>query len=297
MRLLESRLMASVSRTRVTAQCAVVVLFTILSGHTRAWGTEGHHIVARLAWSQMTPAAKRAAQDLLGAEDFVASSTWADEVRAERPETYNWHFVDIPYDQYGYDAARDCVPSPRGDCVVAELERARHALMDKALPKAQRAEALKFVIHFVGDLHQPLHAIDNHDRGGNDVHVTVAGHASTDRGGLTLHAVWDSTLIAERGIDETAYVDTLRQELNQYPPSAGPIDFASWAGEAHQRALEYAYTYPGFTPGRPPSGVVELSADYQKQALLAIDHQFELAGIRLAAVLNEALASGTPRRP
>ncbi len=77
-------------------------------------------------------------QALLGSEDFVAAATWADEIRSQRPETYNWHFVDIPFGEMKYDAARDCKPTPQGDCAIAQLERARK---DLPTPRCHRSGA------------------------------------------------------------------------------------------------------------------------------------------------------------
>src|SRR6187431_287238 len=143
-----------------------------------AWGAVGHRVVARIAWALMTPTARSQATALLevqpdlipkaGQDAFVAAGTWADEVRSTRPESYNWHFVDIPVDQPSYDAKRDCPPTEKGDCVIAEIARAQVELVESGRSIPLKGEALKFLIHFVGDLHQPLHSVDNHDRGGND---------------------------------------------------------------------------------------------------------------------------------
>jgi hypothetical protein len=255
----------------------------------RAWGPEGHFLVARIALSQMTPETKRAVLDLLEGDDFVASATWADEIRSQRPESYNWHFVNIPYSEMTYVPERDCKPTASGDCVIAELERNRRVLSDATAPKAIRKEALKFLIHFVADLHQPLHAIDSHDRGGNDVHVVLDGRLPPPRP-LNLHAVWDTTLISLSGMDEAAYLNSLLRDLRTNPVSPFPLDFVKWAQEAHQIAVEYVYTYKRFSPSGPPADPIELNAEYQKKAPLAIDHQLELAGVRLAGILNGAFA-------
>src|SRR5262249_16710726 len=137
----------------------------------RAWGGEGHRIIARIALSLMTSEAADQARALLDAEDFVAVSTWADAVRSERTASATWHFLGIPLDQPTYIAERDCAPTEHGDCVIAALVRARAAIGDPGRTADQRREALKFLIHFVGDFHQPLHDIGNHDRGGNEVAV------------------------------------------------------------------------------------------------------------------------------
>lgn len=105
---------------------AVVGLVVCATGaEVRTWGGVGHHIISRIALTQMTPDARQLVQDLLGDEDFIEISTWADRVRSERAETSNWHFVNIPYAAPACDPARDCLPTDRGDCVVAAIERAR----------------------------------------------------------------------------------------------------------------------------------------------------------------------------
>src|SRR5580692_10642005 len=150
-----------------------------------AWGDEGHRIVALIAASELTPQAKTQVESLLGGDassSMADLSTWADEIKFHRHETSPWHYVDIEIDSTGYDPARDC---PTGDCVVAQIERDERIVGDRSLAMPVRAEALKFLIHFVGDLHQPLHCADNHDRGGNEVKV-ILGRRSTN-----LHAVWD----------------------------------------------------------------------------------------------------------
>ncbi|MFI5177102.1 MAG: S1/P1 nuclease [Vicinamibacterales bacterium] len=278
---------------KLTRQAVVLAAIAVClsSPSVHSWGPEGHHIVAKIALGRLTPEAKKATQDLLGTEDFVAVSTWADEIRSQRPETYNWHFVDIPYDQLNYLATRDCKPTPQGDCILAELDRARHDLTDAALPKEKRAEALKWIIHLMGDVHQPLHCIDNHDRGGNDVFVSLVGQPPPPPGvRVNLHGVWDTRLIAMQTLDENAYVQTLAAEFQSTAIAGVPIDFTAWAESTHQIAVEYAYVYPGFSPGAPPPAtqLVPLDKEYQDKARLAVDHQLELAGVRLASVLNSA---------
>ena len=161
-----------------------------------AWGAVGHRVVARIAWAWLTPAAgprpRRCSAAGVDAVS-VAAATWADEVRSARPETYNWHFVDIPSASRDTTPTRDCPATEKGDCVIAEIARARVDLVDARRTSALKAEALKFLIHFVGDLHQPLHAIDNHDRGGNDVSVNAL--RGEEGRATNLHAAWDTGLI------------------------------------------------------------------------------------------------------
>jgi nuclease S1 len=273
----------------VTIALAAVLLVPCGAIRLSAWGAVGHHVVARVAWALMTPEARAEATSLLdgGQDVFVAAATWADEVRNDRPQTYNWHFVDIPIDQPKYDAARDCPATEKGDCVIAEIERARAELTDASRPASLRAESLKFLIHFVGDLHQPLHAIDNHDRGGNDVKVTSLRDGPDGRA-TNLHAVWDTGIINLSTTTEAARANTLIDTLRAHPLDV-TIDVVKWAEESHAVGLKAVYTYSGFSPAGPPQNPVTLSPDYITQAAATMDQQIMKGGARLAAVVNGLL--------
>jgi hypothetical protein len=95
--------------------------FVLAAAPLGAWGGTGHHVVVRIALAQLPPAVAAAVHDLLGAEDPVEASTWADRVRGDRPWTYNWHFVNVPIDARSYVAERDCRPTDEGDCIVAAI--------------------------------------------------------------------------------------------------------------------------------------------------------------------------------
>lgn len=262
-----------------------------------AWGAVGHRVVARIAWALMTAEARERVAALfesgqepgreLRAQDaFIASATWADEVRAARPETYNWHFVDIPVGETRYDAARDCPPTERGDCAIAQIARARAEVVDAGRSIALRAESLKFLIHIVGDLHQPLHAIDNHDRGGND--VRVAALRGEDGRATNLHAVWDTGLINLSTETEIARADRLLaqfQEQTQSQPFDVVLDAVKWAEESHEVGVRVVYRYPSFVPTGPGLEPIVLDDAYRTAAIAEIDRRQQLAGVRLATLL------------
>ena len=153
---------------------ALVLAVGIAPPPCLAWGVEGHRIIAAIAADELTPVAKRQIEQLLGSPDasrgMIEASTWADEIRSSRPQTASWHFVDIPIGSAGYDYLRDCI---RQNCVVSQIDRVERALADKRVLASGRAEALRFLIHFVGDVHQPLHAADNRDKGGNGTRVVL----------------------------------------------------------------------------------------------------------------------------
>src|SRR5579863_163076 len=124
-----------------------------------AWGPEGHDLVARIAEAQLTPTAREQVAAILGPNATMASiSSWADQVRRQRSATAPWHYVDIPINKPHYDRTRDCA---KDNCVVQQIEVEKAALRSPSTSETDRREALMFLIHFIGDMHQPLHSSDN----------------------------------------------------------------------------------------------------------------------------------------
>ena len=150
-----------------------------------AWGHEGHEIIALIAEHYMTSATIAKTDVLLGGAGIDSVASWADDYRRDHRETGPWHYIDIPLADSRIDMAREC---PNGDCVIAKAEYFLGILRDPKADRASKAEALKFVVHFVGDMHQPLHDEDNGDKGGNERHVIFDGKPDT------LHWVWDTGL-------------------------------------------------------------------------------------------------------
>ena len=169
---------------------AAIALVVAPATQALAWGTEGHRVVAEIAEQYLEPETVRQVRELLTIENATSLanvSTWADQVRPQRRATGPWHYVDIQIGDAAYDAGRDC---PDSNCVVAKIDEFVKVLADRNASSGARLEALKFVVHFVGDLHQPFHTTDNHDRGGNEILVVFGGRKTN------LHAVWDTGLLA-----------------------------------------------------------------------------------------------------
>jgi hypothetical protein len=136
------------------------------------WGQEGHSIIAEIGQRRLTPAAVAEVARLLGDNHSLASvASWADDERDIRPETANWHFVDIPINSNSFDPATECAPSDAGDCVIAELERLKSDLRCAANDDLKK-DALRFAVHLIGDIHQPLHTVFD-QKGGNGISVEV----------------------------------------------------------------------------------------------------------------------------
>lgn len=140
----------------------LVLAFTLTPSLNFAWGREGHHVIVILAEHYMHHETAVRVHQLLGSESLEDPSVWADEYRRDHRETGPWHYIDIPLADSKLDMAREC---PNGDCVIAKTEQFLAVLKDPHADRAAKAEALKFVIHFVGDMHQPLHDKDDGRQG------------------------------------------------------------------------------------------------------------------------------------
>ena len=257
--------------TRSAAQMAVaIVLGACAPSPSFAWGVDGHRLVAEQAQRLLSPAARLEVDRLLALEpgDTLASiSSWADENRSR--ETASWHYVNFPRDSgCVYVPPRDC---PGGTCVVGAIERQEALLASKA-PDADRLVALKYLVHFVADVHQPLHAGYGDDTGGNTFQVQFDGRGSS------LHAVWDSGLIRARPGGLDALRNDIQASATAAPDKSTP---AQWAEESC-RAVESSGFYPN---GRI------LSSAYAERMDAILVGRLAAASSRLAGALNATLGS------
>lgn len=245
----------------------------------------------------LTPRARAAVQRLLaddrdkfgapsGRTSLEAVSEWADEIRQLPGGHPHWHYDNIPVCGR---AAADC---PGGDCNSVQLPRLIALLGDPSASLPARNEALKWVVHLLADLHQPLHAADNEDHGGNDLTVALAGVRT--RGRISLHRAWDSELVpialgTPRRHTSAADIPALAKEARELVAEAGQGTPAGWSRESNQLARNVAYRYPGFACGVVPGGIVLLDRPYVEEGAALARERLLLAGGRLAGVLNTAL--------
>lgn len=252
----------------------------VMSPPAHAWGKLGHRLVAEIAERDLTPAARAEVARLLADESeptLPAIASWADELRAQDPDlgrrSAPWHYVNIGESNCRYSAPRDC---PNGDCVVEAVRTQTAILADHSRPRAERAQALKFVVHFVGDAHQPMHAGYAHDKGGNTEQINFRGR------GTNLHAFWDSGLFNSQQLSGDAWLARIgarAPSADATGPSTLPPDAAQWAEASCRIALT-----PGVYPRR-----ARIKESYVTTQLPLIEQQVRDAGARLAAVLNTAL--------
>jgi hypothetical protein len=262
---------------------AVLPLAFASSAH--AWGAAGHAIVGELAQSYLARRTQVEIAKLLpGGERLADIANWADDYRKQCLNTGGWHYVNIPIAAASYDPARDC-PEAKG-CVISATERALAILADPSSSTEDRSLALRLVVHFIGDLHQPLHSGDRADHGGNDVRVRFAGRSAN------LHSVWDYELISWTGRSVPDYVAMLAHSLTASEArrfKRGGV--REWAIEAQRVARRVYARLP--KPGEN-AGPIELGDDYASAALPTLDEQLLRAGVRLAAALDAAFAKPGP---
>jgi hypothetical protein len=277
------------------------VLLVLCTPPAFAWGPQGHRTVGAIADRLLTPQARAVVVELLasdldkfgnpsGRTTLESVSVWADEIRGTPADEPRWHYDDAPVCG---SAPREAY-CPGGECNSAQLERLTRVLADAHAPQRERNEALKWVVHLVGDLHQPLHAADNHDQGGNRVAVALAGVRT--RGRENLHRVWDGELVrlalgTRDGERPPRNIDALTLEARRLVAQVGQGTPADWARESNNLARNVAYRYPGFACGQVPDGIVVLDRDYQQQAEMVVRERLLLSGGRLANLLNESLVT------
>jgi hypothetical protein len=276
-----------------------------------AWGRDGHSIVGKIAELRLTAKAKQVLQEQITDISLgnVDISSWPDTITKNPhfagvfPNNSLWHYVDIPYDATEYDpiregkAAADKLGKDFADVgtennVIEQISIWQGVLADKQAPGFKRKTALRFVVHFLGDIHQPLHCATRGDGGGNAVPVLYLG---TFDHHVHLHQVWDDNLVdaARQGTEPLIYAFQLHQKITDDQKKAWetvtvPKD---WAKESHQLAKDYAYPpvlEQGWN-GNPNGPPVRLDMDYVKKATPVVEQQLMKAGVRLAKILNDAL--------
>lgn len=319
---------------RILAPLAGVLFAALAAPAAHAWGCKGHQAVALIAEKHLTPEAKQMVQALLSGnpidprvkrycgsavnDRMADASTWPDDVRGER-KNGPWHYIDIPRGKHKGSLEEYC---GAGGCITRAIEEQRAKLKDKDADAVLRTEALRYLIHFVGDLHQPLHAINNGDNGGNCVPVKYFHHGPLPNTfhpehedySPNLHQIWD-TEIVERDMEISnpqRYADELDEKFRAESAAweAAGIHVESWAWESHELAETEVYeALPekiGVEPDVKPASCadnnhvakrmfekhVTVGETYQTRAAKTAETGIAEAGVRLAMILNEAAKTG-----
>ena len=309
------------------AGCALAWMsWIVCAPNAHAWGCKGHQTVALLAEKHLTPEARQMVDTLLhdnpidpqlkrycgnvGLDALADAATWADDYRSLHTETGPWHFIDIPLGEKSAEVAKFC---GAGGCVTQVIEQQLAILKDQAASGENRAMALRFLIHFVGDLHQPLHATSNVDRGGNCVPVKYLRRNPREHNGNyspNLHHIWDTEIVERdmQGADPQEYADLLEtrfaNSFAEWEKSGGNVN--DWALESHAQAVKTVYgALPVKINAEPDVPVktcaddnnigqrmlskhIAVDANYQNVAAQTAEKRLAQAGLRLAMLLNDA---------
>jgi hypothetical protein len=306
-----------------------IIAFLMYPCPLQAWGCKGHQVIAFIAEKHLTPEAREFVDKLLrenpadpqlsqycpeaNPDLLAAASTWADNIRRQRTNTAPWHYINVPRGATLQDLPQFC---GENGCVTQAIAEQLAILKDKNVEPSRRAEALRFVIHFVGDLHMPLHASNNNDLGGNCVPVKYFLRRPSERNNSyspNLHSIWDVAILDhdQQTADPlrfAARLDTLFASKIDSWRNAG-IHVTDWVWESHGLAESVAYRelvpkIPIELPVAARSCIdasnigarmlalhISLGDAYQAKAFSAIEERLAQAGVRLAMILNAAVTA------
>jgi hypothetical protein len=241
------------------------------------WGPEGHRVIGDIATRYLSAKSKAAIKDLLGDQSLADVANWADEVRKDPAYDYlkPLHYINVPRSAAKVDLARDC---KNEQCVIGAINHYSEVLKNKNSTREEKITALKLIVHFVGDVHQPLHVSYEDDRGANLVKVNYLGDPTKN-----LHGVWDSSLVEQctKGNCDEYEKSLLRgmtdARLKRYRASANPSD---WANESLTITRSLYRDVP------QGGKVMVIDQKYCDWSGPVIDERLSAAGVRLAALLN-----------
>lgn len=282
---------------------ALLLLPLLLASPAKAWWDYGHRTVAAIAWSEMSPAARAAATRLIAQSKVLETpkcpirnledaAVWPDcvkELGDRFSYTNNWHFQDVDVCA-DYNLKGTC---PGGNCITVQIDRNARLLGDAKVPVRERLMALAFLVHFVGDLHQPLHMAEHaNDAGGNGVKAAYGFYAYDN---VNLHKVWDG-LMAERLISEAP---PLRDEITPEKRREWlQGEVKDWAKVSWERARDITYGKLPVDRICPPQKIearVVIDQAYVAAARDAVRTGIEQAGVRAALLVNRALDPAQPK--
>lgn len=285
-------------RLRFRPLLAAALLCLGATSTALAWAPLGHALVGELAQRHLDPKARAEIARLLAGEPtptLAGVASWADELRSTDPErfkaTSRWHYINAKGGGCDFDLVRDC---PDGDCVVGALDRQLAILADRKQPLATRRDALKFVVHLVGDEHQPMHAGNRTDSGGNRFQVSLRTPLEPEAYarksyvdgvmGTNLHSVWDYYILASRGLGLRDYADALDTGIaTPAVPRPGAGVLLEWAA-ASCRLIDVHGLYPADDQHK-------MDHAYLDRFRPLAEARVQLAGKRLAQLLNQALGA------
>ncbi len=232
-----------------------------------SWGRTGHNVIGRIAANHLTNKAKAGVAALLGEETLADVASWADDTRNRT--TGSWHFINVEpglsFDEFKHQV------EGKVDVYTA-LVKAEGILSDVQAGREERVDALKYIVHFVGDIHQPMHVSREEDKGGNTIQVQY------DNRNSNLHGLWDSGLLEHAGLNE--------EQLARQFDKATEQQIAKWQSDPQIMWAWESYQISAQLYGEIEKNGTEIDEIYYKAHMPIVENRIEKAGIRLAGVLN-----------
>lgn len=244
------------------------LLLTLCIGNVFAWGQNGHRVVGLVAQNHLSRKAEKKLMDILECNSLAEVSVWMDDIRSDKKYdfTHDWHWVTVPE---GLSYAQS-EKNKNGD-ILMKIEELVAALKKGDLPKDTQQEYIKYLVHLVGDIHQPLHVSQKDDRGGNNVKVDWFGEKSN------LHRVWDSEMIDSKDLSFTELANFLGKPSKAQVKAWQSSSVEAWANES-QALLPQVYVIPDNN---------KLGYEYMYQHYSTVEQRLLQAGVRLAGLLNQ----------
>jgi len=256
------------------------LLTLVLAAALLSWGVTGHRTIGKIAEGHLTSPAKAAVHELIGDTTLAEISTWPDEVRSQPAyrNTAPWHYINLPLG-LSFAGFETTVKGMSQTNVYSALRQQEQILGSAASTRIQKVEALKYIVHFVGDLHQPMHVSREEDKGGNTIQLNYDGN------GTNLHALWDSKLIDHQGLSyeqmAEKYDHATPAQVKQW--QSDPL--IQWIWESYQ-ASSKLYAEVDAMKSRA------IDDSYYQAHIAIVQDRIEKAGVRLAGVLNSIFQNG-----
>ena len=274
-----------------TISLAIAILTLTYVSEAMAWGSLGHQATGEIAARFLSDDAKREIAALFGSatpKRLGKAANWADKVaRSKEPKSGAWHFVNVPTKLRRYDPKYCVEHAYRGkaqpdECVVAMIRKFARIARDRRLGKRRRTDALYYLIHFVGDIHMPLHCGHRGDMSGTAVKVKIG-----DRKAISLHKFWDTAIVSNiktygKSIGEHLGAQITRSNLKNWSRGGAP----DWCGESVRIAYTHAYP-PGARRGAP---AIRISRKFTNRSLRTVQLRIQMAGVRIAFTLKRVFA-------
>jgi len=248
---------------------AILMGFLTVEASNPNWGATGHRTIGKIADANLKGKTKRKISEILDGQSLALVSTFGDDIKSDRRynEFYTWHYVNMPFDVNYQDSEKN----PEGDLVTA-IEKCKAVILDDSASKEDKAFYLKLLVHFIGDLHQPMHVGRKEDKGGNTIQVQWFGS------GTNLHSVWDSKMIDSFDMSYTELASNTSEISKEQVAELQKGTIVDWVNDTHIYAKK---VYGSAETGE------NLRYDYMYQYFSLTQSQLQKGGIRLAKILNE----------